>query len=828
MQYWSFSRDNLFKQLETGPEGLDDVVAKKRRKRLGPNNVKVTNNNRLLILLFRQFTTPLVLLLLLCAILSAFLQDRTTALIIILIVIVSGLLGFFQERSAFTAMQKLMAMVQIKATVLRSQIVKELPTELLVPGDVILLKAGDIIPADCLLLEAKDLFVDEATLTGETMASEKKPGILPPETPLKERTSMLYMASHVVSGTGKAVVVATGSETQFGTIAQSVQKTQTPNAFEIGVRHFGLFLMNVTLVLVGSIFAFNLYFHRPILESFLFSLALAIGLTPQLLPAIVTINMARGARYMAKKKVIVKKLSAIENFGSMEVLCCDKTGTLTKGVVELYAALDKEGKPSEEVELMAFLNAHFQMGYANQIDNAILTHKNFDITRYEKLDEIPYDFERKRLSILVRHGSDNILITKGAFHQIQDICQRDPAPLIEQEFQNWGAKGFRTLGIAYKKISSETITKEQEEGMTFLGFLHFYDPPKKEVKETLQEMRALGIALKMITGDNVLVTRYVADAVGLESSIIATGPELDLMSDEALGALVSKASLFAEIEPRQKLRLIEALKLQGKTVGFIGDGINDIMALHAADVSLSVEGAIDVAQEVAEIVLLKKELSILTQGVVEGRKIFANTMKYIFMATSANFGNMFSMAGASVIMNFLPMLPTQILLTNFLTDIPEMTIASDKVDPEMTSVPCRWDMKFIYHFMLVFGLISSLFDYITFAGLIYVLKASEAQFRTGWLIESVLSAAFIVLFIRTRRPVYKSRPSLTLQIATFGVMIFAACLPYTPLAALFKLVPLPLPFYGFIAAILIGYLVLVEIAKKIFYKRAFCTAKAHL
>jgi Mg2+-importing ATPase len=589
--------------------------------------------------------------------------------------------------------------------------------------------------------------------------------------------------------------------------------------------------MEITLLLVIGIFAVNVYLHRPVLDSFLFSMALAVGLTPQLLPAIVGINLAHGARRMAEQKVIVKRLAAIENFGSMDVLCTDKTGTITQGLVTLQGTHDLAGQPSERALLYAYLNASFESGFASPIDAAIREHGAVDIAAWSKLDEVPYDFLRKRLSILASGPEGNLMITKGALAQVLDVCTEaedasgKALPLdgvradIEERFSRYSSEGQRTLGLACRRLGAEPrITKASEAGMTFVGFLLFSDPPKLGVGATIGRLGELGVSLKVITGDNALVAATVARAIGLRGVEVITGLDLRQMSDGALLQRVGRASIFAEVEPNQKERIVLALRKTGHVVGYLGDGINDASALHAADVGLSVEGAVDVAKDVADIVLLEKDLEVLVAGVREGRATFANTLKYVLMATSANFGNMFSMAGASLLLPFLPLLPKQILLTNLLTDLPEMTIAGDSVDAEMLARPRRWDIRFIRSFMLTFGLLSSVFDYLTFGVLLFLLRSSPDQFRTGWLIESVLSASLIVLVVRSRRPFFRSSPGRYLLLATLGVVTTVLALPFLPFADLLGLVPPAPSTLALLALIVTAYVMSGELVKRLFFR----------
>ena len=716
-EFWSIPASEMQKKLDATIEGLKSSESSERLKKYGANILKPKHRFNTLSILLSQFKSPITIILLSAAVLSFFLGDAKDTVIIIAIVLISSILGFWQEKGAADAFEKLLGSVRVKSTVLRDGQEKEIPIEEIVPGDIIVLHAGDMIPADSLILESKELFVNEATLTGETYPVEKSAGVLKVETALAQRTNSLWMGTSVSSGSGKALVVLTGKGTEFGKISKTLEQNIPETEFEKGVASFGNFLMKVTTIMVIAIFVINIYLHRPLLDSFLFSLAIAVGLTPQLLPAIITVNLSHGAREMAQNKVIVKRLASIENLGSMNLLCTDKTGTLTEGELKLHSFQDLKGDQSEKVLLYATLNAYYQKGFQNPIDRAILAQKKTDISQYENLDEAPYDFTRKRLSILVSNKGNSLMITKGAFPNVLDVCsvaEAEPGKVvdisdvkeqIEQQFEAFSQKGLRVLGLAYKDMDQQkNIKKEQETGMTFLGFLAFYDPPKPDIIQTIENMEKLGISLKIITGDNKFVAANISQDVGLTSSRILTGSEINQMDKEDLVKKVNETDLFAEIEPDQKEHIILAFKKVGKVVGYMGDGINDASALHAADVGISVDSAADVAKEAADIVLMEKSLDALVEGIKGGRKTFANTMKYVFMATSANFGNMFSMAGASLFLPFLPLLPTQILLTNLLTDFPEMTIATDSVDQEMVEKPRRWNIGFIRKFMIYLAL----------------------------------------------------------------------------------------------------------------------------
>lgn len=837
-KFWAIPVDEIIRSIQSDATGLTSEEACSRLASYGANSIRQKKKTSGFGLFLSQFKSPIIIILLCAIALSFFLNDTADAIIILVIVMVSSFLGFWQEYSAGSAVEKLLAMVQIKTEVLRDGKSVEISVEEVVPGDIVIVNAGDIIPGDCMILESKALFLDEATLTGETYPIEKESGVQSADTVLSQRKNVLWMGTHVVSGTGKAVVLKTGRETEFGKISERLKQKPQETEFEHGIKKFGFFLMEITLILVLAIFAINVLLQKPILDSFLFSLALAVGLTPQLLPAIISINLSHGAREMAKVKVIVKRLASIENFGSMDVLCSDKTGTLTDGTVHLKSALGIEGNESEKVLLYAYLNASFESGFVNPIDEAIRCFKKLDISRFKKIDEEPYDFIRKRLSILLSeskegypNGARQIVVTKGALQNVLEVCakaEKEDGSIvdlktvrdgIQKRYEELSNLGYRTLGIAYKADIESLHENEHESELVFLGFITLYDPLKPDIVKTIQEISLLGVRLKIITGDNRLIATNVVSQMGLQNMQVLTGPDLHKMSDNALMRKVADTSVFAEVEPNQKERIIIALKKAGYVVGYMGDGINDASALHAADVSISVDSAADVAKEAADIVLMEKDLRVLIDGIKAGRLTFANTLKYIFMAISANFGNMFSMAGASLFLPFLPLLPKQILLTNLMTDFPEMTIASDNVDAEMVIQPRRWDIKFIRRFMLTFGLISSLFDYLTFAVLIFLVKANDVQFQTGWFVESVVSASLIVLVIRTRKPFLKSRPVSLLTLAVLIVAAIAVALPFSPLAALLGFQALPVWVLGIIACVVVLYIITVEWAKKLFYRK---------
>lgn len=830
-RYWSVPLPSLLQELETSPRGLSTEEAARRLAAGGARRLRPTRRARGARLLLHQFENPIAALLVAASLLAFYLGDRTDAAVILAIVAVSGLLGFWQERKAAHAVESLLVLVQPRATVLRGGLEQQVAPEDVVAGDVVLLSAGASVPGDGRLLEANDLFVDEAALTGESFPVAKATGTLSAEAPLARRTNAVFLGTHVVSGAGVAVIVHTGRDTGFGAIAERLRLRPPETEFERGVRRFGYLLLEITLLLVLAIFAFNVAFHRPVLDSFLFALALAVGLTPQLLPGIISVNLAHGARRMAERKVVVRRLSSMENFGSMEVLCCDKTGTLTEGVAHLHSAVSMTGEPSGRTLLYAYLNSFFERGYDNPVDRAIREQARCDASGWQKLGEKPYDFARKRLSVLLARGGEAVLVTKGAVPNVLGICTtvegadgvaaplEAALPIVQARFEALSARGLRALGVAVRAAGpGQTLAPDDEAGMTFLGFVVLEDPVKPGVAAAIAQLRALGVSLKIITGDNRWVAQAVGRGVGVKVDDLLTGADLHELPEAALVRRVGEVELFAEIEPDQKDRVILALEKAGRVVGFMGDGINDATALHVADVGISVESAVDVARESADIVLLEKDLGVLATGVREGRATFANTMKYVLMATSSNFGNMFSMAGASLLLPFLPLLPSQILLMNLLTDLPETFIASDRVDEEMTARPHRWDIRFIRRFMLLFGLVSSVADYLTFGLLLLVMRAPERLFRTGWFVESVVSATLVVLVVRTRHPLHRSRPGRLLLAAVLAVVLATLAVPVLPGAELLGFQRLPPPLYLPLGAIVLAYVLSAELAKRWFYR----------
>jgi Mg2+-importing ATPase len=834
--YWNRPPEELFTALQSSQQGLSNTAAQERLAQFGENLLKSREKTTGLRLFLNQFKSPLVLILVFAAVISIATSEWIDAIIILAIIIASAVLGFIQEYNASNAIEKLRSQVRLKATVLRDGNPLTVVSENVVPGDIVVLSAGSIIPADGVIVQADDFFVNQAILTGETFPVEKKAGITAENASLTERINCVYMGTNVSSGSARVLICETGSRTAFGQIAEKLTLRPPETEFERGIRRFGGMLTQVMMVMVLLVFAINVLLHKPAIDSLLFSVALAVGIAPELLPAIISVTLAKGAQLMAKKGVIVQRLNAIENFGSMDVLCTDKTGTLTLGVVSLDGALDAQGNISAQVFQYAYLNAHYQTGLTNPLDEAIVKSGQPQVEHFIKTEEIPYDFARKRLSIAVQDTTLNsptyTLITKGALDSVLAVCTQVQDgdkifPLDEHrretlqvKFAGWSEQGFRVLGVATKQVIPQPeYPVEEENQMTFAGFLLFLDPPKPDAQKTIADLRALGVTLKVITGDNRRVALHVAQNTGLSVTGILTGAELNQISDEALLRRADQVNLFAEVDPNQKERIISALRKTGHVVGYMGDGINDAPALHAADVGISVDTAVDVAKEAADFVLLEQSLDVLRQGILEGRQTFANTLKYVYTTTSANFGNMFSMAGLSLFVPFLPLLPKQILLNNFMSDLPAMTIATDNVDPEMVDKPRRWDVKFIRNFMIIFGLISSAFDYLTFGLLLLVLRVGEEQFRTGWFIESLFTELFILLVVRTRRPLFKSKPGFWLWVSTLLVGVAALILPYLPgMALLFGFVPLP-PLMMVLLLIITGlYVVANEVAKRRFFR----------
>lgn len=832
--FWSYDANDILNNLDTRTKGLSSQEAKDRIDKLGENIFEDKKSTSKFMIFISQFKNPITMILIFAAFLSIFLHDYSDGVIILTIIMISALLSYRNESKASDAVKKLLSTVSVTSAVLRDGKFQEINNSKLTVGDIISVNTGDMIPADCLLLESNSLEMDESSLTGETFPVEKISGKVPSSTVLSKIKNSLWMGTHVVSGSGKAVIVNLAKDSEFGKITSALSSKDLDTDFEKGIKNFGNLILHVTTVLIGLIFIFNIVLDKPFLESFMFALALSVGLTPQMLPAIISVNLSKGAKRMSKQGVIVKKLNSIENFGSMTIMCSDKTGTITEGKIKLNSAINFKGEKSETLKTLAAINSYFQEGYKNPIDQAILKDCKKKFSGYKKLFEIPYSFENKLLSVVVKSDGEfsnkNMMITKGALENIIEVCDRyeksdksigslgEVKAEILSLFNSYSSKGFRVLGLAYKNIAGIDFENEKAEGLIFKGLLVFVDPLKDNIKDVIKRMNNLGVSLKMITGDNRLIAKNVGSQIGLDPDKIIVGEELDSHSISQLGKKVSNIDIFAEISPNQKEKIILAYKQRGEIVGYMGDGINDSPAIKAADVGISVNTAADTAKDAASIVLLKNSLKVLVSGIKEGRRTFINTLKYIFVATSANFGNMFSMAGASVFLKFLPLLPKQILLTNLLTDLPSLQIASDSVDEDWLKKPVKWDMKFIKRFMIIFGITSSVFDYITFVVLLLVFNADEKFFQTGWMLESVISAVMVMLVVRTARPFLKSKPSKKLFFAIVGIVAVLIAIAYSPINSYFGLISLPIEAFALLLATSLLYAMTAELLKKNFYK----------
>ncbi len=830
----NLSVSELIRSLHSTINGLTASQAASILEKVGSNEIEGATRKGLLRAFVGRFANPLVLILLFAAVVSAFTGDFASLVIIGVILMVSVILDVAQEHQAQNAADSLRRQVSLRATVLRDGKVADIPAAEIVPGDVVCLAAGDLVPADACLIEARDLFVDEALLTGEAYPAEKLVGAPNPatagETPFPR--NLVFMGSSVVSGTAKALILATGRSTQLGSIASTLRKEPPPTAFSLGIQKFGMMIIRATIFLVLFVVLVNLVFHRPLLESFLFALALAVGLTPELLPMIVSVTLARGSIRMAKKQVIVKRQSAIDDLGSMDVFCSDKTGTLTEARIKLIREVDIEGGDSSEVMQMALLNAAFETGLKSPLDEAILSAGKIDLASWRKIDEVPFDFERRRVSILVEGGGKRLLVVKGAPEDILGLSARfqlagSEHPLdeaararAEATFNALGADGFRVLGVAWREVDlqRQNAAVADEKELTFAGFLAFLDPPKAGAREALKALAALGVAVKVVTGDNEQVTRHVCAELGLDVVGTMTGPQVAQLTDEALAARIDDTTLFCRVTPPLKSRIIASLRRKGHVVGYLGDGINDAPPLHVADVGFSVDTAVDVAKEAAAIILLRKDLSVLADSVREGRRTFANILKYMMMGTSSNFGNMFSMAGGVLFLPFLPMLPTQVLLNNLLYDISEIAIPLDNVSDATIAQPRRWDLKILRQFMFVFGPLSSVFDFVTFALLLWGFRADQQLFQTGWFVESMATQILVIFIIRSAQPM-RDRPHPALVATSLSALAIAVLLPYSPLAPWFGFVPLSGDVVAALAMVTAAYLIAVYGVKRRFFAR---------
>ena len=822
-------------RLATTPAGLDTAQVRLRLATYGPNDAATVKRSPLWLQFLARFRNPLVIILLVASGLSAATGEVASFVIVVTIVTISMALDFVQEVRAQSAVEALRRSVAVKASVRRDGESLSVPIDQLVPGDIVELIAGDLVPADSRLLESRDLFVNQALLTGEPYPAEKHAGdaALGAENPAGA-SNAVFAGTSVISGTATIVVCRTGGRTALGHLATSLAEKPPATAFAVGIRRFGMLIMYLTVLMVLFVLVVNISFHRPVLESLMFALALAVGLTPELLPMIVTVTLARSAMELSRRKVIVKRLTAIHDLGAMDVLCTDKTGTLTEATIKLVRTIDGRGAESERAYAYAFVNSRFESGMKSPLDQAILAAHPFDMTAWRKIDEVPFDFERRRVSVLVEHDAKRRLIVKGAPEELLRLSARyedkdgeeqaldaETRRTFEATLDALGAQGFRALGIASRGVdaSHETAAITDESDLVFSGFAVFLDPPKASAGTTIQAMAAAGISVKVLTGDNELVTRHVFAEIGVPITGVLTGDALTQLSEEALIGQLSRVNLFCRVNPQQKLRILLALKKLGHVVGFLGDGINDAPALHAADVGISVDGAADVARAAADLILLEHDLSVVREAVVHGRSTVQNVSKYVLMGSSSNFGNMFSMAGAALFLPFLPMLPIQILLNNLLYDVSEIAIPFDRVDPEATARPVKWDVKLIERFMLVFGPVSSVFDFLTFYALLHLFGAGEALFQTGWFIELITTQVLVVFAIRTRRPFFRSRPHGFLVAMAFGSVAVAVVLPLLAVGQWFGFVAPPPLFFVYLIGATAAYLVLVEITKGFFYRR---------
>jgi Mg2+-importing ATPase len=842
---------DIFAKLNTSQSGLTSQEAENRLKTYGPNELARRRRRTGFFELLIHFRDPLVLILLIAGLISGFTGEVTDATIIFLIVVASVAFDVYQETKAQNAAEALRKRVATTATVLRDSAKKEVVLSEVVPGDIVYLSAGDMVPADARLINVKDLNINQAALTGESLPVEKTETLSQgaESSELTEWHNYVFFGTSVASGAATAVVVKTGTSTEVGKISKKLVARMPQTEFERGLRRFGSMMLEVTLFLVLFVFFINafLFTNRGILKSLLFAVALAVGLTPELLPMVLAINLSRGAIAMSKKGVIVKRLAAIQNFGNMDILCTDKTGTLTENEITLTLHVDMEGNDDEKVLVYSYLNSYYETGLKSALDDAILRYQNIDVKDYHKIDEVPFDFTRRRVSIVVENDKQRMryLITKGAPEEIIKVCSyyemsnktfnltSDALRRIEENYQKLSAQGFRVLGVSYRKAPAEKsqYSIADESGMIFLGFIAFMDPPKETAKESLELLSRAHVELKILTGDNELVTRKVCEQLGFEIKGVVVGSKIAELQDDALSRIVEQANIFARVNPNQKDRIINALRNNGHVVGFLGDGINDAPSLKTADVSISVENAVDVAKESADIILLRKDLKVLNEGVLEGRRTFGNTMKFINMAISSNFGNMFSVAGSSLMLSFLPMLPTQILLNNLLYDLSEATIPTDNVDEEYIESPKKLDISYIVRFMAIFGPVSSIFDFLTFFILLFFFHASFSipfsisseqisQFQTAWFIESFTTQTLVVFLIRTRMtPFYKSKPSNLLLFSSLGVIALALIIPITPLGAAFGFALPPLAFFLVLIGLVGTYLLLVEVFKRWFVRR---------
>lgn len=820
---------------------LSSIEANKRLKQFGTNEVVQKKRVGPVRIFISKLTNPLLVLMIGIAVTTYFVGERLSSVMLLCMVTLSSVLDFMNSYKSQKAVEALVSRVATKVQVLRDGLKQEIELKYLVPGDVIYLSPGAIVPADAEIIECDDLYINQSSLTGESLPVAKRASAADNDNSTLDARDRhtAYMGTSVISGFAIARVVLTGSNTEYGKIAVDLNKADPKTDFERSITSFSVFIMKLVFYMVSFVLIvflvknFDQLTKSVLLEAITFAVAITIGVTPDMLPAIMTLCLVRGSQQMAKKDVIVKHLGSIENFGSMDILCTDKTGTLTKDHIALVKYVNFLGAEDKMVLEYGHLTSHFHLGMQNPLDDAINEFKDLDISAYQKIDEIPYDFDRKRSSMVVTCGKKRLIITKGAPEEVLKICTHvsNGVPVemgankktIEKLFNKLSLEGFRVLAIAYKEIPNKASVSNyepvEEAGMVFAGFLAFLDPPKEDVRATIIELNKLGIEIKILTGDNHLLAQKICRDIGINVTGTITGDELRRMNEIELSRRILETTIFARITPDQKERIILSLKKLGKSVGYMGDGINDAPALKMADVGISVNNAVDIAKETAGIILMQKSLESLKDGVIEGRKTFHNTLKYVLMGLSSNFGNMFSMMGAATFLPFLPMRPSQILFNNFLYDISQMSLPTDAVDDDDLLKPAHWNLKFIRAYMVVFGGLSSIFDFLTFGLLYYIYHLGEAQFQTGWLIESFATQVFVIYIIRTKKiPFIQSRPSKPLFITTFIAVVIVWVLQFTPVAQLLYLEALPSKIMLIIASYVVAYLVLVELVKHVFYR----------
>ncbi|MDE1848672.1 MAG: magnesium-translocating P-type ATPase [Nanoarchaeota archaeon] len=837
VEYWSKNKDEVLTAFQTSQSGLSEREILTRRKKYGYNQLR--RKKYVLLILLRQFKNPLLWLLIVASVLSMFFGELIGGIIIITLIVLSALVTFIQEYRSEKIIEDLNKKISHKVIVIRNGEKIETDVKLLVPGDLVHLDIGTKVPADLRIIDAENFEINESVLTGESMPARKISDALSRDDKSGNYQNYAFAGTIVSDGEALGVVLATGNQTRLGKLSKEVVQEKPQIEFQKGISKFVNFLIKVVLILTVVIFAANAILKQNVLDSLLFALAIAIGMAPEMLPVILTVSMSLGAKIMSKKEVIVKRLISIEDFGNMDVLCTDKTGTITEGNIKLDDYFDINNRQNEDILLYGLLCnsaiSHGKKISGNPIDAAILQHSNEKLNEqlhhYSKVEEIPFDYERKRMSVVVSHGKSKMLITKGAVLPVLNACSKinlggrvsgiaSHKKKIGKKFMDLSNQGLRVISVAYKPTTKNSHTKNDEKEMIFLGFLVLSDPPRKDAREALEKLKSLNINFKILTGDNEIVTKKIAEEVGISVSAIVLGEDIEKASGEKLNGIVESANIFCRLTPEQKQKIIKTLKDLDHDVGYMGDGVNDIAALHEADVGISVDSAVDVAKDASDIILLKKSLGTLADGVLEGRKIFGNSIKYILMGVSSDFGNMLSMSISSFFLPFLPMLPTQVLLNDLLYDFSQFPISSDNVDSEYMKRPKKFNLSLIRRFMLWFGPISSLYDFITFGVMIFLLKFSDVAFRTGWFIESVATQTLIVFVIRTRRsPFWKSRPAKGILISCLSIVAAALIIPYTPLGTLFGLEPMPLFYFIFLIGAVITYILLVEVGKRIFFKK---------